>query len=201
MDNAGYEFVIHGEYAEGRLPDNTRFLIDSEDIMLVSQYRFHLNWKGYIYTTRSKEKECCFFLHWLVLGYKKNPGFQIDHINRDKTDCRKKNLRPVSNQQNAMNRGLMKTNKSGYVGAFYYPPRGYYISRICINNKRIALHHSNNLIECAQAYNIARALLFGEFGGQVNDVPDPSPDLVRTVTDKCRPYLQEAEAALKPVNM
>ena len=188
---------MHDGYAEGTLPDGTRFLIDAEDVEKVSAYRFHLNWKGYVISSRDKSGNTI-LLHWLVLGLDK-PSFQIDHINRDKTDCRKSNLRPVTNQQNAMNRGLMKTNKSGYTGAFFYPPGGYYVSRICISNKRIALHHSQNLIECAQAYNIARAFLFGEYGGHKNDVPNPTQELISSVTEKCKPYLALAKAATTPI--
>jgi len=198
MDRTSYEFSIHDGYAEGVLPDGTHFLIDEEDIDLVNEYRFHLNWKGYVISSPNENKKCV-YLHWIVLGLKEKPAFQVDHINRNKTDCRKKNLRPVTNQQNAMNRGLMKTNKSGYVGAFYYPPRGYYVSKICINNRRISLHHSEDLIECAQAYNIARAFLFGEFGGHKNDVPEPSSELVASVREKCRPYLVAAQIATEPI--
>lgn len=68
MDNTDYHFVVHKDSAEGILPDGTHFLIDAEDMEIVSRYRFRLNWKGYIYTTRSKEKNCCVYLHWLVLG-------------------------------------------------------------------------------------------------------------------------------------
>lgn len=201
MCKTDYSFKVNGKAAEGILPDGTHFLIDAEDIPLVSVHSFHLNGKGYIISSKRAEYKQCFFLHWLVLGYTRRPGFQVDHINREKTDCRKCNLRPVTNQQNCMNRGLMKTNKSGYVGAFYYSPRRYYISRICINNKRIALHHSDSLIECAQAYNIARAFLFGNFAGHKNEVPDPSPELIHAVEEKCRPYLQEAVAATEAITI
>ena len=200
MDNANYSFRLCENSAVGTLPDGTRFLIDTEDIPIVSAHRFHLNWKGYIISSPSAKNRHCFFLHWLVLGYTSRPAFQIDHINRDKVDCRKCNLRPVTNQQNCMNRGEMSTNKSGYTGAFFYAPRGCYVSKICINNKRILLHRSENVIECAQAYNIARAFLFGDFAGHKNDVPEPSFQLIASVEDKCRPYLTEALQARNPVH-
>lgn len=44
------------------------------------------------------------------------PKGEIDHINRDKHDNRIENLRVVSKSQNARNRGLMKSNRTGVTG-------------------------------------------------------------------------------------
>ena len=196
-----YGFVVKGDYAEGILPDGTHFLIDTDMMGTVSKYSFHLNWKGYPYTTKSNEKSNCIFLHWLVLGYEKRPNFIVDHINRNKTDCRRCNLRAVTNQQNTMNSKLRKNNKSGYRGAFYVKQRKYYVGKICINDKRITLHKSQNIIECAQAFNIASDLLFGEFAGYKNDVPHPSQDLIKSVMDKCLPFMAEAKIARQKINI
>lgn len=196
-----YHFVIKDGYADGVLPGGTHFLIDADMIPTVEKYGFHLNHKGYPYVPKFVTKTHNLFLHWLVLGYTKRPDFQIDHINHIKTDCRKCNLRIVTNHQNSLNRRIGKRNTSGYVGAFLYKPRNYYISRICINDHRIALHHSDSLIECAQAYNIASTLLFGEYAGHKNDVPPPSEELYRSVYEKCLPYLPQAKIATKPITI
>lgn len=190
-----YGFKIDGDIAQGTLPDGTTFLIDKDKMELVSKYWFHLNWKGYIYTLKSQDKESNIRLHWLVLGYTEKPDFIIDHINRDKTDCRLSNLRIVTNQQNAMNRTLGKNNKSGYLGAFYSKARKCYIAKISINKKQIIVHTSQNIIECAQAYNYASQLLFGEFAGYQNEVPETSLEIKQMVEFKCQPYMDEALVA------
>ena len=196
-----YHFAIKDGYADGILPDGSHFLIDEDMIPVVEQYGFHLNHKGYPYVPKQVTKTHNIYLHWLVLGYTSKPDFQVDHINHIKTDCRRCNLRPVTNQQNTMNRKLGARNTSGYVGAFYFKPRHYYISRICINDHRIALHHSDSLVECAQAYNIASDLLFGEFAGHRNDVPPPSEELYRSVYEKCLPYIPQAIIATQPIRL
>lgn len=198
-----YHFVIKDGVAEGVLPGGVRFWIDADMIPTVQQYGFHLNHKGYPYVPKFVTKTHNIYLHWLVLGYTSRPDFHVDHINRIKTDCRRCNLRPVTNQQNTMNRKLCKRNRSGYTGAFWVKQKygGYYVGKICINNRRITLHKSQDVVECAQAYNIASRLLFGEFAGQRNDVPPPSEELLRSVYEKCLPYFEQARIATQPVLM
>jgi len=54
-------------------------------------------------------------MHHLVIGYPPS-GEQVDHINRNKLDNRRENLRFVSQSVNTMNRGKLKNNTSGYIG-------------------------------------------------------------------------------------
>jgi len=186
---AEYNFVFHENYAEGTLPDGTKFKVDADKVDLVSSYFFHLNWKGYVYTVKNKEKANNIMLHWLVLGYKTRPDLIVDHINRDKTDCRTENLRFVTAQQNAMNRKLGANNKTGFLGVHNVTKKWKYAGRICIGNERITLIRSDNIIECAQAYNYASELLFKDYCGYRNPVPEPSIQLKRIVEDKCKKYL------------
>lgn len=134
MNENHYKFTFDGDVARGVLPDGTSFLIDKNSVDIVSQYRFRLNWKGYPQATKRSDNEHNMMLHWVVLGFTEPPDFIVDHINRDKTDCRKANLRIVTNQQNCMNRGIGARNKTGYLGTFYNRHRNYYMAKICINN-------------------------------------------------------------------
>jgi len=190
-----YHFTINGEVAEGILPDGTRFKIDKNKAELVSRYYFHLSNKGYIYALKNKNRPCNLRLHWLVLGYTSRPEYIVDHINRDKTDCRVKNLRLVTNQQNSMNRKLGASNKTGYRGVTSNNCKGVFFSKICINNKRISLITSEDPIVCAQAYNYASQLLFRDFCGYQNPVPEPSAWLKRLIDEKCSPYMTIADKA------
>ena len=195
MEKNKYNFIIQGDIAEGVLPDGTPFLIDTEMIETVSEYNLHLNWKGYAITDRDENSSKTLMLHWIVLGYQERPQAQIDHINRNKTDCRRCNLRPVTNQQNCMNRGIGSRNKTGYLGTFYNRHRNYYMAKICINNHQIYLLSSPSLERCAQAYNFAAELLFKDFAGYKNPVPDADDELKFAVYKKCEPYLKEAALA------
>lgn len=192
-----YKFEIVDDYAKGVLPDGTPFLIDQDMVEEVSKYSIHLNWKGYPYCVKNTNRKYSLMLHWIVLGFSKPPKMEVDHINRIKTDCRKSNLRLVTNQQNCMNRGLGKRNKTGYLGTFYNKYRRYYVAKICINNQQIYLLSSNDLKECAQAYNYAAKLLFRDFAGHKNPVDEASDEIKQVVYEKCKPYLSESLIATR----
>ena len=90
-------------------------IIDDDDFEVVSRSRWNLNLaKGYAYRAiRVNGKICTVYMHRLVA---KTPiGMQTDHINRDRLDNRKENLRICTNQENQMNR-KSGVSGSGFIG-------------------------------------------------------------------------------------
>mgnify|MGYP002699852889 CR=1 FL=1 len=73
-----------------------------------------------------------------------------------------------------------------------------YISRIGLNDKRIYLGSSVDPVICAQMYNCAAPIIFGEFAGELNNVPDPPLWIRRKIEEKCKPYMLEAAIATQP---
>ena len=107
-----YHFTVHGDTAVGWLPDGSCFMIDEADISKVSKMRWRRKGNGYIITTMKDGKNKHLRLHDFLLNPSRLPNVIIDHINRDKSDCRRSNLRFVTPQQNCMNKSLSKNNKS-----------------------------------------------------------------------------------------
>ena len=66
----------------------------------------------YVYTV---VKQKFTYFHTLILDNLECRK-RIDHINRDKLDNRRENLRFCCDQQNAFNQGMPKTNTLGYKG-------------------------------------------------------------------------------------
>lgn len=192
-----YEFRIKDGMAIGILPDGSEFIIDATKIKIVEQFYFHLNHKGYAYSVRSKEDGGNLMLHWLVLGYTSRPPFIVDHLNRNKLDCWVSNLRLVTNQQNSMNRRIGKNNRSGYLGVVVR--KRDYLAKICLSNHQISLLKSTNPVLCASAYNYASSLLFGEFAGHRNEVPELDEFNKVIVRNACIPYMKLSMNVRKPI--
>lgn len=84
-----------------------------DDEFKVDKYYFYLSGNGYVHVIHKKTKERE-LLHRVVLGFKKRDGKISDHINRNRSDNRRSNLRRVSQTQNVLNR----SNRKKYRGIF-----------------------------------------------------------------------------------
>jgi len=90
--------------------------IDDEDYDLVKDYKWcaskHDNGTFYAVTTvYNAGKGKMLYMHRLILDLKQ--GEVCDHINHNKLDNSKKNIRKVTNQQNQMNQ--LKQKKNVYI--------------------------------------------------------------------------------------
>lgn len=110
-----YSFEIKGHIAVGHLADGTEFLIDIEDIEVANKNPWYVNGNGYLFH-RQKPSGEPMYLHREVLGLTSNDERVVDHINHNKLDNRKCNLRAVTQSENCMNNIKRCTNTSGHIG-------------------------------------------------------------------------------------
>lgn len=85
-------------------------------------------------------------------------GFSTDHINRDKLDNRKCNLRSVTQSQNGFNRGLNKNNTSGHRGVYWY--QNSWVAEIKVNFKKIHIGRFKDLVGAVSARKTAEEIYF-----------------------------------------
>lgn len=104
-------------------------LIDPDDLIKIGQYKWYLM-NGYAATQINKKKV---YMHRLINNTPE--GFETDHINGDKLDNRKENLRSVNKQQNGFNRGKNKNNTSGYKGVSFDKSKKKYLAHIKMDGK------------------------------------------------------------------
>lgn len=139
------------------LPNGNSFLFDADDFEVVKQHKWSIENSGYVHTT-IKQKHVR--LHKLLLDSGK---FVIDHINGNRSDNRKCNLRLASPCQNACNQKISKKNKTGYKGVSWNHKRGKYESNIGYQGKSYFLGYYDSPIEAAKSYDKAAFKFFGEF--------------------------------------
>jgi len=130
-------------------------IVDDEDFEYLNRWKWHINTKGYavrkVYIGSGHKNRVGknFYIHTLV---NKTPdNMQTDHINRNKLDNRKVNLRTVDNQKNHFNMPLFKNNKSGYAGVCWFKRDGNWHAQITLNYKKIHLGYFNNLVDAVAA--------------------------------------------------
>jgi hypothetical protein len=74
--------------------------------------------KGYTAIGINKERHLAHRLAWLYV-YGEMPSNVIDHINRDRSDNRITNLRPVTRSENQQNHKIFSNNTSGVSGVYW----------------------------------------------------------------------------------
>ena len=133
---------------------NNSFILDKKDWEKLKKHKWNIDRLGYPSTCiDGKNKR----LHVLLCGYE-----VTDHINQNKQDNRRSNLRECSNTQNRANVKRRKDNKTGYKGVFLRS-NGTYIACVRKEGKQYHLGTFKKDIDAARAYNEAAIVLFGEF--------------------------------------
>ena len=148
--------------------------VDEDDFERVNQYKWsYIN--GYAQRAKYRQdgKRRLYGLHRFVMGLSMESDLMVDHINGDKLDNRKVNLRICTKGQNNNNHGpknRLGKGTSKYKGVSY---KGDTVkkwrSRITIGRKEINLGRFDSEEEAARAYNEAAKEHFGEFAW-LNDV-------------------------------
>lgn len=122
------------------------FLIDKEDISILKKHRWRISANGYI-VTDDLEVRKPIYLHKLLMPDCDDKV--VDHINRDRLDNRKENLRYATVYENAINTSQLSTNTSGYRGVTFIKQNSQYMAQIVHNGNRVYLGYYNTIEEAA----------------------------------------------------
>ncbi len=161
------EIVLLETHAEIILYDKnniefSRALIDIEDVEEAKKYKWYLT-RGYVRNHKSR-----LFLHHLIL-YKPDSGYVVDHINRNRLDCRKNNLRIVDYQTNGINKGKQSNNTSGHPGVSWSKERQKWEAHIKLDGRKINLGRYLSLQEAVEVRLRAELKHFGHIVDRKND--------------------------------
>lgn len=145
-------------------------IVDECDYAWLSQWKWHYGADGYSRRGQScredgKKKTRMFSMHREIAEklFGIPDGMHVDHVDRNKLNNRRSNLRLATCAQNRANRGVEGNNTSGFKGVCYHPRCNRWTAAIKFNGKRMHLGFYDTPEQAALAYNEEAIKLFGEF--------------------------------------
>ena len=155
----GNKIVIEGNIAKVYCKNEQYFICDAEDVDKVAKYTWRIGPDGY-----AKTGEYCMFAHHLIAG--RVDGLFVDHINRNRLDNRKANLRHVDRFHNNINKNFETLRKDNPATGVYINKKckSYtsYIAKIKVRNKSIYLGCFTSFEEALKARREAEIFYWGE---------------------------------------
>lgn len=104
-------------------------LVDGSDADRVMARRWHRTARGYVGHCAGE------LLHRFVMGLAPGDGRYVDHINHDRLDNRRSNLRVVSNAENMQNRSPRRLGTSRHRGVCYCKQTGRWKAQAMLNGQ------------------------------------------------------------------
>lgn len=126
-------------------------LLDPQDALLAER-RWYLDTakprSGKRYARRGGDP--AIYLHREVLDLPPHDPRKGDHINGDTLDCRRSNLRVVTNAQNAQNQGS-RGGSSAYRGVTWDKSRGKWMASATLNGRRTTIGRFDSELDAHRA--------------------------------------------------
>lgn len=130
-------------------------LIDDDDYPLVAPHSWYLNRDGYARTTIGGRGGLRITMHRLILGFSRGDGNQTDHVNRDRLDNRRENLRPATHALNHQNKPANRGSSSQFRGVSR--EGGKWRAVVRLNGKNHHLGFYEDEVEAARVASAWRA--------------------------------------------
>lgn len=149
-------------------------IVDDEDFVELSKYKwqYHLGYAKRGIYNKEKRNNDNIKMHTQIMNTPK--GLVVHHINHNRLDNRKDNLRICSVRDNHKSQKQPKSGRgytSKYQGVYLRKKTGSWCARIKVDYKNILLGDFKIEKHAAAAYNEAAKKYFGDFA-VLNDVGD-----------------------------
>ena len=152
------KYIEHENYMECILSNGQSTYFDKNDYDIIKKYSWFGN-AGYAYTIIDDDKIVP--MHYVLFN-----DYFYDHVDRDKLNNRRNNLRKCNYSQNNQNHTKRKDNTSGITGVTFHKRSSSWEARINVGNKRITLYHGDSFEEATIARLQAEKKYYGEFAPQ-----------------------------------
>lgn len=140
-------------------------IIDNEDFNEIKKYTWNLNDVGYASSFTHKPNKKKLFIHRLIMKEidELKEDSVVDHIDGNKLNNRRRNLRWATKSQNAMNSKTRKNNTSGTKGVSFDKSMNSWQAHIKINYKKIHLGYFSEIEDAVIARKKGELLYQKEF--------------------------------------
>lgn len=143
-------------------------VVDIDDLPLVLDYS--PTWcrdSDYAYATNRRNPLA---MHRVILNPPK--GLDVDHVNGDKFDNRRSNLRLATRSENCANKKIRSDNKTGFKGVFWISTKNRFVVEVEKQGVKKYVGAFKCKYDAATAYNFAAFEIFGVFA-KTNYVQQP----------------------------
>ena len=145
-------------------------IVDDADFDELSKFTWRLNNSGYAMRDLPRprprpkpETKCAELMHRRILGLTPDDHRHGDHINFNRTDNRRENLRIATFSNSQAHRRTRKDNKSGHKGVYWRNDIGKFEAQIRINGKLKRLGYFDDENTASKSFSKAAKEQYGEF--------------------------------------
>lgn len=157
------KYDLSGYYGIGWTTNtNKEFYFDLEDYDKIKDYCWLENPYGYIVSSTIKPTP---LMHRIVMNAV-DGKIKVDHINHNRADNRKFNLRKVTQRENRRNTSISKSNTSGIIGVSWRKEINKWQAYIGINDKHLYLGSFANKQDAIRCRLEAEAKYGGKYAPQ-----------------------------------
>jgi len=140
-------------------------IVDNKDYNFLNQFYWQVSMENVVLTRFNKKT--ILMSRFIIQA---PDDLEVDHIDGNRLNNQRSNLRLATSSQNKMNRGPRKDNTSGYKGVSWHKQNNKWSARIMANGKYLSLGLFENILDAARSYNLAAKKHHKEFAwlNQIN---------------------------------
>jgi hypothetical protein len=130
-------------------------LVDDDVYELVGRKKWRRDTKGYAVSSLGwvNGKKMEDKLHRLVMGLSPGDGLVVDHMNHDRLDNRRQNLRVVTNALNKQNGRAHRDSTSQHVGVSWETSKRRWVAQVGIDGRHVHIGRFRDELQAAKAYD------------------------------------------------
>lgn len=137
-------------------------IVDDDDYEYLSQWKWYYSGRYAVRGVWNGSNAGKIYMHRLIAGTP--DGFKTDHVNLDKLDNRRGNLRICSDLENSFNKAkVSKLTSSVFKGVVFRKSRNKWQCSIAVNSKKEFIGLFDNEIHAGIAYDLWAIDIQGQF--------------------------------------